>query len=313
LTKLSGTTTARADHGLSTAHERLCIYRWLGAWAKEYGATTALEGPLDGFAGIRGVHCAGLASTDIKVVSAVTNDDAAQVAKNVYARAAPSGSVDIRVVPETTDLSHFLPPSDLVVTCDALALVHDWKTYLQSLRQLTNKVLVVVVRNPQFLGVMSGGTSSYSTDRATGGIETLAPVLWELGRVREHQYVAASPLSELVSAPIRTLVARGRSVLASNWNAHAATKTENVQLGTYSYGPERWPYFGSETWTEELRPVLLQRARAERGNPRYRRWLARMHAFVVDVRPRTPQAKRKLLRMSPDSGPEGARSTATRT
>src|ERR1700685_2413487 len=126
----SHTTSAGADHGLSMAHERLCIYRWMEAWAKEYGATTALEGPLDGIGGIRGVHCAGLASTGVKVVSAVTNDAAAQIAKDVYARAAPSGSVDIRVVPESADLSH-LPPSDLVVTYDALHLVHDWKTYLQ--------------------------------------------------------------------------------------------------------------------------------------------------------------------------------------
>ncbi len=311
--KLSRTASAGADHGLSMAHERLCTYRWMDAWAKEYGATTALEGPIDGIAGITGVHCAGLASTGIKVVSAVTNDAAAQIAKDVYARTAPSGSVDIRVVPETTDLSHFLPPSDLVVTYDALHLAHDWKTYLRSLRQLTNKVLVVVVRNPQFLGVMSDGTSSYSRDRTTGSIATLAPVLWELGRVRDHQYAAASPLSELISAPIRTLVAQGRSLLASTWKAHVATKMASVQLGTYSYGPERWPYFGGEAWAEELRPVLLQRARAERGNPRYRRWLAPMHAVVVDVRPRTPQAKRKLLRMAPESGPEGAGSAAART
>ena len=99
------TRSAGADHGLSMAHETALHLSVDGGVGQ---VNTALRRrsrePLDGIGGIRGVHCAGLASTGVKVVSAVTNDAAAQIAKDVYARAAPSGSVDIRVVPESADL-----------------------------------------------------------------------------------------------------------------------------------------------------------------------------------------------------------------
>jgi hypothetical protein len=268
----------QTDHGIVTAHERWCIYQSMDRWARAYGATSALEGPVDGISGARGVHCVGLARSGVKIVSAVSDAEAALVARRVYARAAPGASVDIQVVRDGAgaDLS-FLPASDLVFTYHALPLVRDWRDYLRSLRQVTKKVLVVAVQNHECLSFLSHKIPKAFGRPAIERTDALAPVLWDLGHVREHTYLAASSWLETVIDPIRNAAA-----------GHTA----------HSYGPDKWPFFGGDGWMEELEPALLRRTSMENGTARHRRWLARTHVFVVDVRPRTPQAKRKLLRVT---------------
>src|SRR5258708_36669498 len=106
------------DRGLGTAYERWCFYQLLARWAEEYGVETALEGPVDGMAGVRGVHGAGLARSGVRVVAAVTSEGAAQVARGVYLRAAPRADVDVRVVTDEARVGE-LPPSDLVLVYHA--------------------------------------------------------------------------------------------------------------------------------------------------------------------------------------------------
>jgi hypothetical protein len=60
------------------------------------------------------------------------------------------------------------------------------------------------------------------------------------------------------------------------------------------YGPDKWPYFGGEGWVEELLPALLRHPGFDGSTSRLRARIAHLHAFVVDVRPRTPQARRRL-------------------
>ena len=120
-------------------------------------------------------------------------------------------------------------PADLVVAHDSLAQAPDWRAYLRALAGLARKALVVVVRNPQSLGTVSDRLLGQGSEVDLGRTATLAPVLWELGRVREHTYL-------------------------------------DVPKGL-----------------EDMPPSIVART-------------ARWHAFVVDVRPRTPQARRRLLR-----------------
>jgi hypothetical protein len=60
------------------------------------------------------------------------------------------------------------------------------------------------------------------------------------------------------------------------------------------YGPERWPYFGGPGWLDELEPALLRHPAMEGASERVVKRMAHLHAFVVDRRPRTPQARRQL-------------------
>jgi hypothetical protein len=115
-----------------------------------------------------------------------------------------------------------LEPADLVMVHDALAQAGDWRAYLRKLAGLARKVLVLLAPNPQ-------SVLGWGREASLGSTTTLAPVLWELGRVREHTYVDVP------------------------------------------WGLDRAP------------ASVLVRA-------------ARSHAFVVDVRPRTRQARRRMLR-----------------
>jgi hypothetical protein len=129
---------------------------------------------------------------------------------------------DVESVLHVTSPRDALEPADLVMVHDALGEAADWRAYLEQLAGLARKVLVLLVPNPQHL-------LGWGRERALGSLATLAPVLWELGRVREHTYVDVP------------------------------------------WGLDRGP-----------RSVVVRAARA--------------HVFVVDVRPRTRQARRRMLR-----------------
>jgi hypothetical protein len=237
----------------------------LDQWALEYGVESALEGPADGSRGNPTVRCLGLARRGIRVTSAWITTEKAAFARGAYmastantasaASAATAGGqarIDTRVLADPMRAAEELPSSDLVITYDALAVVADWREYLRALARLAGKVLVVVVRNPQYLSV----TLPVVTLRAATRLgwehafqgseawqtEALAPVLWSLGRVRDHVYLKG------------------------------------------------------EGWASELLSALLRRSPFEAPE-----WLrsraSAMHAFVVDMRPRTPQARRHLVRV----------------
>ncbi|HVP71622.1 MAG TPA: hypothetical protein VMS45_09865, partial [Gemmatimonadaceae bacterium] len=140
------------DRGLGTAYERWCFYQRVERWAVEYGVESALEGPIDGMAGVSGVHLVGLARRGVRVTSALPTDEKAHIARGVYARA--GATVDVRVVaPNASPRAGELPSSDLVVAYHALPLVDDWRAYLAALAKLARKVLVVTVCNPDNWGV----------------------------------------------------------------------------------------------------------------------------------------------------------------
>jgi hypothetical protein len=67
----------------------------------------------------------------------------------------------------------------------------------------------------------------------------------------------------------------------------------------FVYGCSKWPYFGGDGWTGELEPALRRHPSFEGVRPGLGRHMAHLHAFVVDTRPRTPQARRRNLRVAP--------------
>jgi hypothetical protein len=275
-----------SDRGLGTAYERWCFYQRVQAWAEEYGVESAIEGPMDGVAGIPGVHSAGLAQSGVRILAAVASDQAASTARKVYSAVAPGGHVDVRVVTNDAQMGE-LPPSDLVLIYNALPLVDDWRRYLTTLGALARKVLVVTTHNPRGFGPTLASWLGKSPAPTVSRTETLAPALWRLGRVRHHVYfdapwwpdLAAGPGQDLVKALKQLGVITGRIVPPSD---------------RYVYGPARWPYFGGPGWRDELFPALSRLLSFERAAGRFIERLAHLHAFVVDMRPRTPQARRRL-------------------
>jgi hypothetical protein len=73
-------------------------------------------------------------------------------------------------------------PSDLVVSVHAETRAEDWDGYLMSIAALARKVLVVIGPNLDRVGARCLVDDPFETDR-------IAPILWSVGRVREHAYL----------------------------------------------------------------------------------------------------------------------------
>jgi hypothetical protein len=272
-------------------------------WAAEYGVESALEGPVDGMAGVRGVHCAALARRGVRVVAAVPTERAAAIARGVYDRASPGASVDVRVIGDEAGVRD-LPASDLVLVYHALPFVNDWRTYLRTLAGLARKVLVVATCNPLNWGFTAVSWMGRVQAPDVWRSETLAPALWELGRVREHVYFDAPWWPDLPVAPGQSLANRLKQMftLGGGGARFAPPKKDAVLAAKYVYGPDRWPYFGGPGWLDELEPALLRHPSFEGLRSKMVERMAHLHAFVVDVRPRTPQARRRLTQVAPTDG-----------
>lgn len=286
------------DRGLGTAYERYCFYQLLERWAQAYEVETFLEGPVDGMAGVAGVHGVGLAKRGVQVVSALPTPEHAEIARAVYRTC--DAPADVRVVGE--DLEG-LPKSDMVVCYHALSFVDDWRSYLERVAALAKKVLVVTVCNPDNWGVAV--IRSLARLRGVSGMEApeswkkdvLGSELWRLGRVREHTYFDCPWWPDLQVSAGQSLTDRIRKMVSVNKKAFAFTDTpEDSKLAEkYAYGAKRWPYFGGEGWVEELLPGLLKHPCFEGAkSPVVRARTAHLHAFVVDMRPRTPRERRRL-------------------
>lgn len=129
-----------------------------------------------------------------------------------------------------------LTPADLVVSLDASPQAGNLDRRLRSLAALARKVLVLIVPNPERIRWRPA-------ERGNHGTIALARVLWEVGRVREHDYLD---------------IPRAVAALA------------RLPGDAVSAGALRGPI-----------GAVVRRA-------------ARLHAFVVDTAPRTPQARRRL-------------------
>lgn len=294
------------DRGLGTAYERYCFYERMEAWRTTYGIETMLEGPVDGMAGIHGVHGVGLAQRGVKVTSALVTEQEAELARAVYEHNAlptAGGSFEVRGgVAPTPAAIESLPKADLVLCYHALPFVDGWDSYLQAMATRARKLLVVAVCNPDNWGVSAVRLLALARGKKNvrppdvWHTQTLAPALWRLGRVREHVYFDCPWWPDMP-------VAAGQSV-SDRLKQLTFGKSKDVGLSApaaaklaekFVYGADKWPYFGQDAaWSGELLPALLRHPGFDGAGSRWLAKVAHLHAFVVDVAPRTPQARRRL-------------------
>jgi hypothetical protein len=285
------------DRGLGTAYERYCFYQRLDEIARAYDVQTFLEGPVDGMAGVAGVHGVGLAKRGVQVTSVVPTEEHAAVARGVYAGCGVTNAV-VRVCSE--DEVPSLPVADMVVCYHALSFVSDWRTFLPKVAALAKKVLVVTVCNPDNWGVAI--IRSLARLRGASGMEApeswrtdaLAPALWNLGRVRDHFFFDCPWWPDLQVAPGQSLTDRLRRMVGAKDMVFTASHEQATLAAKFVYGAGHWPYFGGRGWVDELLPALLAHPSFEGASRRVQERTSHLHGFVVDMRPRTPQQRRRL-------------------
>lgn len=293
------------DRGLGSAYERYWFYKLLDRWADELGAESLLEGPLDGMAGVPGVHGVGLARRGKHVTSVVVSEKQAEITRAIYERAGAAKFVDVRVVaPDDQAAIDALPKADLVLAYHTLSFVPDWRAYLARVAKQANKGFIVSVCNPDNWGVAI--IRNVGRLRGIGGLEppeywrtdVLAPELWKLGRVKEHEFFDCPWWPDLQVSPGQSLLDRAKKLVTMRKKGvqFTADGTDSQLAQRFVYGAERWPYFGDdEGWKDELEPALRRHPSFERTRAaRVKALAGHLHAFLVDVRPRTPQERRRL-------------------
>ncbi len=282
------------DRGLGTAYERVQFYELVDRWATEYGIESAAEGPYDGMAGVSGVHLAGLARRGIPVVSVVRSNEHAGIARSVY-RTAGTKHVEL-LVAGCGDAVSLMPSSDMVLAYHAFEMVDDWRRLLQDLAGKARKILVVTTCNPsnwgvsllRILGRVRGVAGLNPPDAWRADV--LAPVLWELGRVREQAYFDCPWWPDLQVSPGQSLVDRGQKLLLGRRErlAFTASGSDSQLSARHVYGAECWPYFRGSAGSDELATALRRHPTFDSAALPIRRVMAHLHAFVVDVRKRRP-------------------------
>src|SRR5271155_5019558 len=113
---------ATQDLGLGTAYERVAIYKLFERWSKDLSIHSACEGPLDGMAGIPGLHLLGLAKKGVSVTVYLPQDEALARVRTLYRRLGVDSRLTTRVLG-----AEAIPTDavDAVVSYNALPYVSD--------------------------------------------------------------------------------------------------------------------------------------------------------------------------------------------
>ena len=261
---------ARRDVGLGTAYERWAVYELLKKWLGSLEVFTALEGPVDGMAGIPGLHLIPAAVRGARVTVVVPDAEAAEVVRGVYRTAGVEDRLDVRTSSGWPDGTF-----DVVLTYNALPSVPDWRGYLAEAAWRARRQLWVSVTHPASYGVFlrktlrlaeSGPRALELFDHPSTKARELEPEIRRHGRIIADAYVDCPWWPDLFVETGETLLSGTLSRLPFGQRfRRGPAKSEPFSGGVepFLYGPGRFPFFGGDGWTEELEPALRRHPNLE--------------------------------------------------
>jgi hypothetical protein len=252
-----------ADVGLGTAYERLAVYALLDRWFAGVGLRSALEGPVDGMAGMPGLHLIGLARQGVNVTVALPHMRALGIVRRTYRLL---GIEERLTTLCAADPGEIPGRFDLVLTYNALPLVVQWRSYLTRLAALVARTLLVSVTNPSSYGVMLRRLQRTLEPRRTPELfdhpstrnSELRPTLDRLGTVEDSAFVDCPWWPDLFVPTGQTLwqgtIGRlpGLGALVRNRSATSA------RPGRFTYTPEHFPLFPGQPGHEDLTKALAR-------------------------------------------------------
>jgi hypothetical protein len=261
---------ARRDVGLGTAYERWAVYELLKDWLGPLEVSTAIEGPLDGMAGIPGLHLIPAAVGGASVTVVVPDQEAAGVVRGVYRTVGVEDRLEVRVSTEWPEGCW-----DVVLTYNALPSVPDWKGYLAEAARRARRRLLVSVTHPASYGVLlrkmlrlaqPGLRPIELFDHPSTKPGVLEPELMRYGRIVGDAYVDCPWWPDLFVETGETLLTGtlGRLPFGRRFRrgpATAAPPRDGEE--PFLYGPGRYPFFGGAGWADELAPALRRHPNLE--------------------------------------------------
>jgi hypothetical protein len=280
---------ATKDLGLGTAYERVAIYGLFDRWRERLSVASACEGPIDGMAGIPGLHLLGYAHRGIAVTVCLTDDEALARVRALYRNQGVLAQLTTRhLAAEDIPTGMF----DVLVSYNALPYVDDWRGYLRRLFEANARWFFIVVSNP-----VSYGTYLRRTQRALGREtvaelfdsectrrEAIEPELASHGTIVSHAYLDCPWWPDFV-LPARKnlagdLVGRVRALLGRTSSSGAA------DVRPFVFDEEHYPYFdGQAGHADNLRSMRMHPV-FDRAPQVVARFFGHLHGYLVEKRAR---------------------------
>lgn len=275
-----------ADVGLGTAYERWAVYDLLERWRARLEVHTACEGPIDGMAGMAGLHLVGLARRGVHVTVALPSEAALDLVRRTYHQLGLDDRLTTVLARRPRDIAGCF---DLVLTYNSLPLVDDWPTYLEEVAGLTDQVMVVSVTNPASYGVwlrrmmrlVEAKRAPELFDHPATAELRLRSELERWGTVEERAFVDCPWWPDLFVPTGQTLLQGllGRLPVLSTLAARrTGTATPS---GRFTYTPEHFPLFPDQPGHDELQRAFARHPAFDRQGDWLGRAFGHHHAYRV--------------------------------
>jgi hypothetical protein len=273
---------ATHDIGLGTAYERVAIYRLFDSWSQDLRIEKACEGPVDGMAGIPGLHLLGFAHRRIPVTVFLHEDASLQRVRAIYRRQ----RVEPMLSTQRLDRND-LPPGefDVLVNYNALPYVQDWRGYLGRLFTVKARWFFIVVSNP-----VSYGTYLRRLQRAVRGEriaelfdhegirrKAIEPVLASHGRIVAHDYLDCPWWPDFLLPARKNLAGDTLAKVKGLFGRHGSDAPKR-----FVFGEESYPFFEGEVGYEETLRSIRLHPTFDRAPQPLARFFGHLHGYVVE-------------------------------
>jgi len=276
---------AKKDLGLGTAYERVAIYKLFDRWSEGLSIASACEGPIDGMAGMPGLHLLGFARRGVAVTVCLPDDDALARVRALYRNQGLAARLSTRLT-----AADAIPGGrfDVIVSYNALPYVDDWRGYLRQLLDADARWFFIVVSNP-----VSYGTYLRRAQRALRREEitelfdhectrraAIEPELLRHGKIVSHDYLDCPWWPDFI-LPARKnlageLLGRVKAVTARRSTAASADTPRFV------FDEERYPFFADQPgYAETLRSMRLHPV-FDRAPLPVARFFGHLHGYLVE-------------------------------
>jgi hypothetical protein len=282
----SGAPIAEKDLGLGTAYERVAIYRLFDRWADGRTIRTACEGPIDGMAGMPGLHLLGLAHQGVSATVYCPDDGALARVRALYR----GQGVERRLTTRRLDADAIPDDAfDVLVSYNALPYVHDWRDHLARLFRARARWFFVVVSNP-----VSYGTYLRRAQRALRGEDTvelfdhectrralIEPELAHHGRVIAHDYLDCPWWPDFLLPARKNLAGELLGTLRKAAGRNGSS-SGGEPAPRFVFDERSYPFFeGQPGYAETMRSMRLHPT-FDRAPEPVARFFGHLHGYLVE-------------------------------
>jgi hypothetical protein len=276
---------AKEDLGLGTAYERVAIYELFDRWSEGRQISTAAEGPLDGMAGIPGLHLLGFAHRGIHATVCLPDDGALARVRAIYRRQGVEEHLSTYKI-----AADAIPtgPVDVLVSYNALPYVDDWRAYLRQLLSADARWFFIVVSNPVSYGTylrraqrkLRGESVVELFDHEATRPSAIEPELARGGRILSHDYLDCPWWPDFLLPARKNLagdtLARMKTLLGGD------ASTGSPAPPRFVFGEERYPFFEGEEGYAELRSSMRAHPVFDRAPKPVARFFGHLHGYLVE-------------------------------